>query len=363
MFKRCAYTILISFLFLFSCRSDGGREKRIVILIGDGMGFEQIRAAEYFNGKTFSLKDRAIYSGSITTANYDGDVTDSAAGATAIATGQKVSNGVLSRRIPGDSSDLETLFEYAKNRGYDTGLVTTSTIIDATPAAFVSHSSSRSDFAQVSAGFIFFKPGLVIGGLTYLTQSDFEYAGYTVFSSPDFYYSSWLHAYIFVRLSDGPVPYEYETLIASGVLPRYLSRSTNFARDYFHNSARFILMIEGGRIDHAGHAGSIENNVYETNEFFAAASEIYNMLEARGNYLMIIAADHETGGLNVLNDNGAGNFPDVEWTSALAEGKYSHTSRAVPALVFSDLLSPEDMDSISDNTDLHKVVTDFINYQ
>lgn len=355
--------LLITVSILLSCRSDNWQERRIVIMIGDGMGFEQIKAAEYYRGGPFPVKGRALFSGSVTTLNYSGGVTDSAAGATAMATGQKVSNGVLSRMIPGDSSDLETVFEYAKKRGYRSGLITTSYIIDATPAAFVSHSSSRADYAQISSGLISHRPDIVIGGLSYLTDTDFYSADYSIFNSIEEYYSSWIDRFVFVKLGDGTAPYEYETYTATGTLPHLFSRSIIIAGDSLRGSGLFILMAEGGRIDHSGHSGSIQNSVFETTEFFEGADHMQSWLASKGNYLMIITADHETGGLNVLNDNGAGNFPDVEWTSTVVDGRYSHTSRPVPVLVFSDLLSSEEVNYISDNTDIHRIVKEFINHQ
>ncbi|HRX49487.1 MAG TPA: alkaline phosphatase, partial [Spirochaetota bacterium] len=241
-----------------------------MLLIGDGMGFEEIRAAELFNGKPFAVKSSAVFSGSITTFNYSGEVTDSAASATAMATGEKVSNGVISRRIPGNSSDLKTVFETAKSKGYRTGLITTSYIIDATPAAFISHSDSRADYCQISLGIFNFKPNLTIGGLKHLYIDDFALNGFAVYESLEDYSSS-QNPHIFIKLGDDTAQYEYDTLILSGILPHNLSRSAAIATNYLNNTDKFILLVEGGRIDHAGHSGSIENNVYETNEFFISA--------------------------------------------------------------------------------------------
>jgi len=323
------------------------------------MGYEHINAAEIFNGKPFSVKSKAIFSGSITTVNYSGEVTDSAASATAMATGEKVSYGVLSRRIPGDSSELETVFETAKSKYYKTGLITTSYIIDATPAAFVSHSDSRSDYGQISRCIFSFRPEIMIGGLKYLYFSDFSLNEFTPFNSLEDYENS-RTTHFFVKLGDTTAPYEYDFFSSSGNLPHYLSRSAAIAMTCFNAADKFILLIEGGRIDHAGHSGSIENSIYETNEFFSTAESIYNWLNKKEDYLMIITADHETGGLNIITDNGAGCFPTVGWTSDYVNGIYSHTDREVPVYIYSDILSESDLHFVEDNTDISRVINSFI---
>jgi|GEM_PF-5350482 len=355
--KHLLSLLIITAFFILSC-SGGSDPKRIVILIGDGMGFEQVRAAEYFNGESFSIKSNAVYSGSMTTTNYYSEVTDSAASGTAMATGQKVANGVLSMRIPGTGSDIETIFEYAVP-GYKLGLVSTSYMTDATPSSFVAHTESRANYAEIAADYLSFQPDLVMGGIINLIPSDFEDQGYSVYSSIG-EYDQETYGKIFVKISDGRVPYEYDIYNSEGELPHYLSSSSEIVMKYFGNRNRFIIMIEGGRIDHACHAASIENSIYETNEFFLTAGKILNWLKEKGDYLMIITADHETGGLNVLADNGTGVFPTVEWTSDSEGGYYSHTDREVPVFVFSDILNVDECSVVTDNADVYSIVKSFV---
>ncbi len=124
----------------------------MIFLIGDGMGFEQVKAGGmYANGQVGTLSFELFpYNGELTTYSADSAVTDSAAAATALATGVKVNSGVISMAIPGDGSELETLLEYFKVRGKSTGLVTTTTMTHATPASFGAHEFSRQMYEQIA---------------------------------------------------------------------------------------------------------------------------------------------------------------------------------------------------------------------
>ena len=136
-------TLLFAVLLLASF-STAAPPKNVVILIGDGMGFEQVKAAGiYANGAAGTLSFESLpYQADCTTYSANSSITDSAASATAIATGHKVNNGVIILATPGDNSELETLLEYFKARNKSTGLVTTTYVSHATPAGFGAHESS-----------------------------------------------------------------------------------------------------------------------------------------------------------------------------------------------------------------------------
>ncbi|MCU0858443.1 MAG: alkaline phosphatase, partial [Pontiellaceae bacterium] len=123
--------------------------KNIIFMIGDGMGYQQVRAAGMYKGGPLCFESFP-HTAQQTTLSAGDSITDSAAGSTALATGVKVSNDVLSLRIPGDASRLETILEYAKKRGRRTGLVTTVPMTHATPAGFGAHAESRSDTATIA---------------------------------------------------------------------------------------------------------------------------------------------------------------------------------------------------------------------
>jgi alkaline phosphatase len=300
--------------------------KNMILLIGDGMGFEQVKAAGmYLNGKSGTLGFEDFPSrGSVSDLNASGKLVESASAATSMATGKKVNNGVISVSLPGDGSPLETILEKAKARGLSTGLVTTSTISDATPAAFAAHEPSRKKRAEIIGDFLTeTRPNVLLGGAQFINRLTAETAGYTVVE--DSRSLALLDKESVVNLwgqfGKTVLPYEYDGLDG---LP-HLSESTAAALAILDNDPDgFFLMIEGGRIDHAGHKNDIQRNILETVEFSKAVQVVKDWAVGRSNTLIIVTADHETGGLQVIANNGAGRFPDVIWTTA------SHTVQPVP---------------------------------
>jgi alkaline phosphatase len=122
------------------------------------------------------------------------------------------------------------------------------------------------------------------------------------------------------------------------------------ALDILDNDADgLFLMVEGGRIDHAGHSNDLVRNIYETIEFAYAAEVVLDWALDNPDTLIIVTADHETGGLSVLANNGQGNLPTVSWSTT------SHTDENVPIYAWgvnSDLVS-----GIMDNTDIFEIAT------
>ncbi len=138
----------------------------IILLIGDGMGTEHIKLIKKYEG---TMEEGYIFetcpNTTVTTNSLTQDSpTDSAAAGTAIATGVKVLNGVLS--VGEQESDLKTILEILKEEGYLTGLVTTTDITNATPAAFASHTLSRTNEEEILQDYFISKPDIIFGGLT-----------------------------------------------------------------------------------------------------------------------------------------------------------------------------------------------------
>ncbi|MHC4745321.1 MAG: alkaline phosphatase, partial [Planctomycetota bacterium] len=127
--------------------------KNVIFLIGDGMGPEQVLAANYYNGGSLTF-ELLPYSGELTTYSANAAAPDSAAAATSLATGVKVNNDVISVAIPGDQSELETLLEYYQALDRRAGLVTTTYVTHATPAAFAAHENSRSRYNQIADDYL-----------------------------------------------------------------------------------------------------------------------------------------------------------------------------------------------------------------
>jgi len=330
----------------WSAVSMAAQPKNVILFIGDGMGPEQVKAGNYFNGGDLSFESFP-YQGVITTHSANAGVTDSAAAGTALATGIKVNNGVISRAYPGDGSELETLLEYYADRDRSTGLVTTTYMTHATPAAFGAHESSRNNYSQIGSDYINqTRPNMLFGGGAHgLTGSP---AGYSVVTDRagllGLDTEDPLLTHVSGQFGTDHLPYEYDGL---GSLPHLWEMTATALNVLDNDPDGFFLMVEGGRIDHAGHSNHIERNVRETTAFSAAVQEAIDWAGSRTDTLIIVTADHETGGLTVLADNGAGNAPTVSWSTG------SHTATNVPIYAWG--LHANEVLPLMDNTDVFGV--------
>lgn len=329
--------------------------KNIILFIGDGMGAEQIKAASFFRtgiADTLSFSDFPV-SGEVITASASSSITDSAAAATAMATGIKVDNGVLSVRVPGDGSEAETLLEIADTAGKGTGLVTTAYLTHATPAAFGAHEPSRSNFPEIAADYLSdSRPDVMMGGgENGLTVIDAEAAGYATATTASELSAHPGETLPFAGLfGETNMPYEYD---GTGTLPGLTEMVTKTLEMLSGFEEGFFLMAEGGRIDHAAHDNDLERMVYETIEFSDAVEAAVAWAEERTDTLIIVTADHETGGLLVESNNGMDMMPSVSW---LPGG--GHTGVNVP-LYATGLLAGAFQDTM-ENTKIFDILKIFL---
>jgi len=326
--------------------------KNIIIMIGDGMGPEEVKAAAYYvSGAQGSLSFESFpQTGNCTTAPSGGGVTDSAAAATAIATGHKVNNGVISVALPGDGSDLQTLLEYFRDEGKSTGLVTTTYMTHATPAGFGAHTSDRGNTSNIATDYISqTRPNVLFGGgANGMSVSAAQTAGYTVVTNRTEMdaVDTETATYVSGQFGTSHLPYEYDYFTGSDngydTLPHLSEMVTTALAILDNDPDGFFLMVEGGRIDHAGHENNIQRNVFETIEFSNTVQEVADWEGGRYDTLIIVTADHETGGLTVTGNNGAGNFPSVTWSTT------GHTGINVP--VYATGPNSEMISGTMDNT-------------
>ncbi|UCC97753.1 MAG: alkaline phosphatase [Phycisphaerales bacterium] len=331
--------------------SAQAQPKYVFFLIGDGMGFEHVKATGmYAYGEAGTLSFEMFpFGGELTNDTASGGIPDSAAAGTALATGVKVDNGVISMAIPGDGSELETLLEYFKARGKSTGLVSTKFVTDATPAAFGAHEPSRQNGPQIAEDYrMQTRPNVLFGGGgSGMSIPAFESAGYTVVIDRDSMQALDTENIDMVcgHFGNGNLPYEPDL----GSLP-HLSEMAETALQILDNDPDgFFLMIEGAKIDTAGHSNLTGNMVLETLEFSNAVQVAIDWAQGRTDTLIIVTADHETGGLVVLENNGAGLLPTVEWTSG------THTESNVPVYAWG--ANAELISGVMDNTEMFSVAT------
>ena len=313
---------------LLECRRLlSGSPRNVILMIGDGMGSEQVEAGRYLldpNGTTPLSFETFAYQAEVITASADSAVTDSAAAATAMATGQKVNNGVISQATPGDGADLQTSLELYQELGRMTGLVTTTYMTHATPAAFGAHEPNRDNVNEIATDYLGqSKPNILFGGGSNgMSPADAAAAGYTVVTTASEMQNLDTNneTYVSGQFGNDHLPYEYDGL---GDLPG-LSDMTATALDILDNDPDgFFLMVEGGRIDHAGHDNDFARMQQEVVEFSDTVQVVIDWVDTNsgwGETLVVVTADHETGGLSYE----PGGSPEVSWSTT------GHTGINVP---------------------------------
>jgi len=278
--------------------------KNIILLIGDGMGLTQISAGMYSQGNKTALERFPIV-GLHKSHASNKLVTDSAAGATAFACGIKTYNGAIG--VDQDTMAVETILEKASKQGKKTGLVASSTIVHATPASFFSHNKSRKNYYEIADDLAKSSVDFFIGGgKQYFTQRDENRKDLYVelrakgFNVSDFfeqelglYKPDVTKKYGFLTSNKDPLP------VSQG--RDYLPLASKMAIDYLVASEEsgFFLMIEGSQIDWGGHANDAEYVVSEFIEFDKIIGSVLDFAEKDGETLVIVTADHETGGLAI----------------------------------------------------------------
>ncbi|HHW15427.1 MAG TPA: alkaline phosphatase [Firmicutes bacterium] len=299
---------LVFFLALSAAAAPKQIAKNVILLIGDGMGAAERQLATYYAGQKLEM-DRMPMAGLMTTESADSLVTDSAAAATAMATGFKTKNGMIS--VTPDGKPVPTVLERAKERGLATGLVATSTITHATPACFASHVASRASEASIAdqyfeegvdvlfgGGTDFFLPKAVGGARTDDRNliEDFKAKGYLVaLDAADLKDINRLPA-LGLFSEEGMQPEIDRKATNEPSLAEMTAKAIELLSQ---DKDGFFLMVEGSQIDWAGHANDPIYNITDTLAFDAAVAVARRFALRNPDTLVIVAADHETGGLSL----------------------------------------------------------------
>lgn len=312
--------------------------KYVFFFIGDGMGMNQIIGTQYFLssckgelGTTPLCFTQFPYTGIATSYSASSDVTDSAAGGTALATGSKTGNGVIG--LDKNGNPVTSIAERAHRNGSRVGIATSVTLNHATPASFYAHQPSRNDYYEIG---------------TELTQSGFEFFAGGDFaennnpddrSAPQLYTLAEEAGYVITRgyhdfcsrhrQTDKVILIQEEDAIES-TLPYAidatkgdltLTQITQAAIDHLYvkkHRKGFFLMVEGGKIDYACHANDAATAFHEVVDFDNAIRVAYDFyLDHPDETLIVVSADHETGGMTMGNGSYALNY------AALAAQKVS----------------------------------------
>lgn len=280
---------------------DFQKPKNIILMIGDGMGLTQISAGLYSNDNFLNLERFSVI-GLHKSYSSDNLVTDSAAAATSFATGRKTYNGAIG--VDPDSTALYTILEEAEDNGMATGMVTTSTIVHATPASFIAHETQRSYYENIAADFLAVDIDFFIGGgKKYFDRRSDDRNLINDLKSKGYFVSSYFDKDLDQLNVDSNKNFAYFTADSDPLTVEqgrtYLKPASVLACDFLakkSNDEGFFLMIEGAQIDWGGHANNSNYIITEMIDFDNTIGAVLDFAQADGNTLVIITADHETGG-------------------------------------------------------------------
>ena len=309
-------------------KSDGANKKplNIILMIGDGTGLAQIASGYFANNNQLTVMNLK-HLGLVTTRSATDFTTDSAASGTAYACGIKTFNYAIGVDLA--KNPAPNIPEIVAKKGIVSGVVSTDALDGATPAAFFAHQPNRGMANEIWADLpeselVFFAAG---------DKERFE-------SRPDSTQKAVKEVFTVVdNLNDpayakaarlGYLPTKVEAgYIVDGrtdFLPKSARYAMDFLKDHSNRKKGFFLMVEGARIDKACHANQFESMVKEMLDFDKAIAEAIKFADEDGNTLVIISADHETGGLAVAEGNP---------TRGEASGNYVYTwHSAIPVPLF-----------------------------
>lgn len=334
------FFLLISLLSLLSaCAPQGpasgaraedaplkNRPRNVILMIGDGMGLTQITAGMYANGNRLHL-ERCSVTGLHKSYAANDLITDSAAGATAFACGEKTYNGAIGVDLNG--KPLRTILEEAEQHGLATGLIATSTITHATPASFIAHVPLRSEEEDIAVFFVDSGIDLFIGGgKKYFDRRQKDNRDLLQQLQKKGYFVSHYAEKDLDQLAFDPSrPLAYLTADGSPLTAEqgrdYLAPASAKALPFLaqRSPKGFFLMIEGSQIDWGGHANNTNYIITEMLDFDRAVGAVLDFAKVDGRTLVIITADHETGGFAInpgsSMDTIVGAFTTDQHTAAL----------------------------------------------
>ncbi len=276
--------------------------RNVILMIGDGMGSEHVWAAWLANGGKLNITTLPVTGFSVTTSSSH-LVTDSAAGGTAIACGCKTKNGQLG--ITAEGKRVDSLAEYMRRSGKSTGLVVTKSITDATPAAFYAHVESRRETAAIADALVKSDFAVIVGG----GSADFSAGQLAALEKK---------CSLFELAAPG-------SCVAAAERPHWLAGRVQAALEVLaRDKDGFFLMVEGSKIDTEAHVNNLSGTVQETLDFDRAVGVVLRWMQKHPDTLLVVTADHQTGGLSILGGNKEKNEVKGNFCT------HSHSGVAVP---------------------------------
>lgn len=349
--------IILSFLTI-SCASkapsiqvettESQTPKNIILMIADGTGLSQISASLYYSEQP-SNYERFRHIGLIKTSSASDLITDSAAGATAFSAGVKTYNGAIG--VNTDTIATPTILEELSDRGYATGVIATSTITHATPASFYAHVKYRRMEEEIAKALakssVDFFAG---GGLQFFNKRSDQKDLLALLGVNGFE----IHTTSIDANTTIDQNKKQAILLADGGMPKmtegrgpFLEDATRLGVSYLSKDTDgFFLMVEGSQIDWGGHANDGEYLIGEMLDFDKVLGQVLDFAEQDKNTLVIVTADHETGGFTLASDNN--NYNKIK--ASFSTG--GHSATMVPVFAYGP--GAENFSGVYENTAIHR---------
>jgi len=365
-YKNIIYLALL--ITAFSCKEENTKKevptkaKNVILLIGDGTGLSQISSAFYFK-KTSPNYARFKNIGLIKTSSSREDITDSAAGATAFGSGVKTYNGAIG--VADDSTNVKNLVEIASLQHIKTGVISTSSIQHATPASFYAHVINRGLYEEIAADMVVSEIDFFAGGGTqfFNKRKDGENLleklkakgfGIDTTALGDFSGIKQYSKMGYLLAGNHMKP-------AAKGRGNFLPKATELGIQFLTkdaNNSNFFMMVEGSQVDWGGHANDAEYLISELIDFDNAIGKALDFAEKDGNTLVIVTADHETGGFTLsstLKETKDGNsYSDYnEITGTFSTN--GHSATLIPVFAYGP--GAEVFSGVYENTEIfHKIL-------
>ncbi|WP_430427539.1 alkaline phosphatase [Maribacter litoralis] len=307
----------------------------IILMIGDGMGVPQISTAFYFEDRTSNFERfKSIgFHKSSSTSHW---ITDSAAGATAFSIGEKTYKRAIG--VSADTVPKETILEKLQNKGYKTGLISLTSITHATPASFYAHVKDRDMHEEIAEQLVVSNVDFFAGGgKKYFNQRKDAKNLFKELANRQYNVDT-------LALSKPNASTKNAFILTEEGLPSkidgrgdFLKEATENALHYFDQANQpFFMMIEGSYIDWGGHAENAEMVISEVSDFDRTLGAVLDFVESHPNTLLVVTADHETGGVSVgkfyETDKESGKKTEVPQKVGVYFNTDQHSGELIPVL-------------------------------
>jgi len=344
------YTTLDTYETVTVAQPKGKKVKNIIFMIGDGMGFEQVSCGWVINGGALNM-DQMPYTGVSRTWCIDRLVTDSCAGGAALAGGEKTLYGNIG--LSRDGKPLHTTLQMCQERGMKTGIVVTCRLNDATPADFCNHAEARKEEEYLAGQYTESGVDLITGGGLHFWTDRTD--GRNIVDEMV------AKGYTFVdRLEDVPGAkgdklvgifgeYDLDPVTVRGPV---LGVCTAKALEMLDNKNGFFLMVEGSQIDDWCHRHKLGAVMEELFDFDRVIGDVLKWAEKDGETLVIVTADHATGGLTLLKGSLDDRLVKVHFST---EG---HNGIFVPVFAYGP--QAERFVGMHENSEIGQIVKDII---